>query len=211
MYRTILLTALLFGALNLFYFSAKSQYTLDEIGVNVGGGLAILSSTGGNQMGPGANINAFYGHYFCGKRYGIHTQGGFNFINTRTETERTRQLQFEGGFFFKVKRRDYHRPKEWAIIVGPKFQIPIATSTRYFFGSIQPVKDWTPVVPVAHVSLQFRRPAPEKKSWFIQPGFEYGLLPDYQLPDLQFPAGADVVSRTYFFLHFGYAFFDKRG
>ncbi|MEM7040618.1 MAG: hypothetical protein AAF570_26885 [Bacteroidota bacterium] len=57
----------------------------------------------------------------------------------------------------------------------------------------------------AHVSLQFRRPAPEKKSWFIQPGVEYYFLPAFR----SFQNGD--VSPFYFFLNFGYAFWDKRG
>lgn len=205
MHRSTLFIALLIGALNLLCLQSKAQYTLDEIGVNAGGGLGLYSNPGiqGRHVGAGANVNAFYGHYFCGKSYGIHTQAGFNYFNIGTDIIRFSQVQFEGGFFLKWKLKDYHRPKEWAIIIGPKFQVPllrkIKTDPQFDIPVEGPV-----ILPIGHVSLQFRRPAKDKKSWFIQPGFEYSIFEDFQLVN-------SVTRRTYFFLHFGYAFFDKRG
>lgn len=204
MYKRILLTTLLIGVLHIFCSQTMAQYTLDEIGFNAGAGAALYNFEGDREQGVGVNANVFYGHYFCGKAYGIHTQGGFNFISSGDDVMRRSQFQFEGGFFFKLKRHDYHRSKEWAVLIGPKFQIPIVTSTYDKVGNIEPPTEWSPVVPVAHISFQFRRPAPEKKSWFIQPGVEYGVLPDFNLYTREY-------RRTYIFLHFGYAFFDKRG
>ena len=194
---------MLIAALSLCCLPVSAQYTLDEIGINAGGGFVHMN-TPLSDIGAGANVNAFYGHYFCGKRYGIHTQAGLNYFSAGDSGFRRSQVQVEGGFFFKVKRRDYHRPKEWALIIGPKVQVPVLRTANYDQPGGTPEPDWTPVIPVGHISLQFRRPAPEKKSWFIQPGFEYGLLPDYT-------SGGLDISRSYIFLHLGYAFFDKRG
>ncbi len=195
---------MLIGVMNFLSSDLQAQYTLDEIGFNAGPGVALYNFEGDREQGVGVNANVFYSHYFCGKSYGIHTQGGFNYINSGTAGVRRSQFQFEGGFFFKLKRHDYHRSKEWAVLIGPKFQIPTITSVVSKVGNVEPPTQWTSVVPVAHISFQFRRPAPEKKAWFIQPGVEYGILPDYKLNQREY-------RRTYIFLHFGYAFFDKRG
>lgn len=199
------------------FLSGKAQYTLDEIGVNLGGGYVTANSVAVDLGGFGLHTNLFYGHYFCGKTYGIHVQGGFNYNNLSTSNGdgafgdgtgamTINQLQFEGAGFFKIKLKDYHRPKEWAVFFGPKFSVPLIQnySSEMGSGKLSDIAGTPFIVPAAHLSVQFRRPAPEKKSWFFQPGIEYSLYDDFSTPQNSF-------SRLYLFLNFGYAFFDKRG
>ncbi len=204
MLKQILFISLPVIVLSFLGLQVMAQYTLDEIGFNAGIGAALYNFEGDWEQGIGVNANVFYSHYFCGKAYGFHTQGGFNYINSGTSGIHHSQIQFEGGFLIKFKKHSHHRSREWAVLAGPKFQVPLVTSTVYRIRNVGLSPDWIPVVPVVHASIQFRRPAPQKKSWFIQPGVEYGVLPDYKW-------NANEYRRIYFFLHFGYAFFDKRG
>ena len=203
-----------------FHGGVFAQYTLDEIGVNLGGGYALYDNSAGSLGGPAFNANAFYGHYFCGKAYGIHATAGLNgylpstsdgtpFLSDPAAGQSSLMfLAADFGFYFKAKLRDYHRPREVALLIGPKANLPFLTrfNSENGDGALRfRAENVSALTAGIHVSLQFRRPAPEKKSWFIQPGAEYYVLPAFR------SIVAGDVTHFYFFLNFGYAFWDKRG
>lgn len=198
----------------------KAQYTLDEFGLAAGGGLAAYPNSASTLAGPAANVNGFYSHYLCGKAFGFQVAAGANGTLARSsdgadlisvanagETRFT-LLAAEIAGYFKLRMHDYHRPRETALLIGPKVNFPLI---RHFAaenesGQLRSHVESANALQVgAHLSLQIRRPAPEKKSWFIEPGVEYFFIPAWK----QTPAGN--VGTAYIFLNFGYAFWDKRG
>ena len=110
------------------------------------------------------------------------------------------------GLFFKVRPHDYHRRKEWALLVGPKVYVPIRSGFSSSLGRtslVDQVEAINPFQVVLHTSVQVRRPF-GKKSWFIHPGLEVALLPIFS--GLQSDVGL-----FHLFLNVGYAFWEKRG
>lgn len=213
------------GLMCLFWFGLPAwgcaQYALEELGVELGPGIGLLQGSGANAMGPGGNANAFFSHYACGKAYGFHltagaaamfpgTADGSGLIDV-ADAGATR-LQFVGldfGVLGKIRLHEYHRPREWAVFLGPKLQVPLMARSASDAGakpltqSVQSVNRlWTGV----QLSVQFRRAASKKKSWFIHPGAEY-----YFLPAFNSLAAKGGVKPLYLFLNFGFAFWDLRG
>lgn len=199
---------------------AWSQYALEELGVEMGPGITLFQNSSENALGLGANANAFYSHYACGKAYGFHlTAGAAAFFPSTGNGERlidepiagTTNLQFvnlDFGVLGKIRLHEYHRPHEWAVFLGPKLQVPLVAhaSTDGGTGSLdQSVRTVNRIWPGVQLSMQFRRPASKKKSWFIHPGVEYYFLPAFS------STVAGDVKPLYFFLNFGFAFWDLRG
>lgn len=197
----------------------QAQYTLDELGVAGGGGLALFSNEVGPAVGPGFNANVFYSHYLCGKAYGFHLQAGaVGFLPSYSDANELvaglpaeklsmTLMNLEVGAFAMIRPRDFHRPRETALFIGPKVMVPFMG--RYTAGeesgALRDIAKVSPVQVGAHLSLQIRRPAPEKKSWFIEPGIDYYFIQSFNAD----PAGD--FSNLYFSLNFGFAFWDKRG
>lgn len=211
----------LFGLIFLLMFGGglQAQYTLNELGVSGGGGLALFSNEVGPALGPGFNANAFFSHYLCGKAYGFHLQAGAagflpshstaNELIAGLPAERLSMtlMNLELGAFAMVRPRDFHRPRETALFIGPKVLVPFMS--RYTAGeesgALRDIAKVSPVQVGAHLSLQIRRPAPEKKSWFIEPGVDYYFIQTINAN----PAGD--LRNLYIFLNFGFAFWDQRG
>lgn len=201
----------------------KGQYTLDEIGFNLGGGYGSYLNNVTPLHGPAARLSGFYSHYFCGKAFGIQAQAGVQGlfpsssqgpllfpVTPEGSNLSLRRIQAELGFFFKLRPHDYHRRKEWALIVGPVLPLPISTtftfdgptSTRSGnWDLLEPIK--AAPFPLVHLSFQLRRPL-DKKSWFIQPGVEFS-------PAVVFETAATSFRSFNAFITFGYAFWEKRG
>jgi hypothetical protein len=195
---------------------AWGQYNLEEMGFEAGPGFTLLQNRSQNASGAGGNANVFYSHYACGKGYGFHvtagatglfpsTPHGENLIDLTRASKAS--FQFAGidlGFLGKLRIHEYHRPSEWAVFLGPKLLIPLLTRT-----DADPLKDnvqsVSPLWTGAQLSVQFRRPVSKKKSWFIRPGVEYFFLPAFN------SRVAGDARPLYFFLNFGYAFWDQRG
>lgn len=216
--REIRTYILLLGCL-LWAGAATAQYHLNEIGLNAGGGLAMLQSSEGSLSGPAWNVNGFYGHYFCGKAYGIQATIGVNSFHPSTDDgglvvddEEAGQTSLtltslDAGFYFKLKKNDYHRPKEIAVLVGLKANLPLVTrySSQNTSGSLETGGAIvSTIVPGAHLSLQIRRPIGEM-SLFIQPGAEYYVTPLFN------GERAGDVNPLYLFLNVGIALWDQRG
>jgi hypothetical protein len=199
---------------------AWAQYAMEEMGFEAGPGLAVLSSSNGAAIGPGGNALVFYSHYACGKAYGFHFTAGANALFPATSKgadivdlgfPSKANFRF-GNLSFaalgKIRLHEYHRPKEWAVFLGPKLQVPLlaqVASTQESGPLSQKAQSvnhfWTGV----ELSMQFRRPIGKKKSLFVHPGIEYYFLPAFN------STAAGAVKPLYVFLNFGYAFWDLRG
>ena len=196
-----------------------AQYNLEEFGLALGPGLAVLQNTATKAIGPAGNVNAFFSHYACGKGYGFHVNAGFAaMFPIAGEGEKLlgngilgqTTLQFAAldvAVLGKLRIHEYHRPREWAVFLGPRLQVPFLArcSSASFSG---PLKNFTNSVyrvwPGIELSVQFRRPIGKKKSMFIHPGAAYFFLPAFN----SFSGNARPL---YLFLNLGYALWDQRG
>ena len=200
--------------------AAWSQYNLEEMGVEAGPGVALLHNASQNATGLGANANVFYSHYACGKGYGFHiTAGATGTFPSTTKGELLLDppaigktgLQFvalDFGVLGKLRIHEYHRPKEWAVFLGPKLQVPLmarynSTTSSGSLGDV--TNSINHFLPGAQLSVQIRQPVNKKTSWFIHPGVEYYFLPSFR------SAVAGESRLLYVFLNFGFAFWDQRG
>lgn len=170
---------------------AMAQYTLDEVGIGVGGGSNMLLGQP-TQVGYGGLVQAYYSHYFCGKRTGFHTVVGFRYLGSPfnrsfsttdpadLETSNSVRMGYwDIGFLGKIRRNEYHRSQEAALMVGPKINLNMFS--RYTdslrTGSFFDVDASSAFFNVGlHTSVQFRRKL-GKSSYFFRPGAEYFFLP----------------------------------
>ena len=197
-----------------------AQYNLEEFGVELGPGISLLVSESNKAIGPAFNANAFFSHYACGKGYGFHVNAGVTgqFPSTADGSRMTHEissspLQFsmvslDVAVLGKLRIHEYHRPREWAVFLGPRLQAPLLARISNEFGSgalSGSVAKVGRILPGIELSMQFRRPIGKKKSWFIHPGAAYFFLPAYEAQPMASP------KPLFFFLNFGYALWDQRG
>lgn len=211
------LFSLLFLLLCLFQTELQGQYTLNEVGVQAGGGYVSATS---DFSGAGASLEGYWSHYFCGKRYGIHATGGLStdFLSREGIANESfagafgdlslNLLHFNAGFYFKIRAHEYHRPKEVAFFVGPKISVPLwgNLSGPMIVGNLNvgdAMDKVVPVVPRIHASVQMRRPM-GKSSWFIVPSVEYSLIPEFETQ-------SNSIQRLHLMLSFAFDLWDFRG
>lgn len=197
-----------------------AQYNLEEIGIELGPGFVFLQNTAQAAVGPGGNANVFFSHYACGKGYGFHlsaggaalfpaTANGAHLIDLPAAQQTHFQfLALDIAALGKLRLHEYHRPREWAIFLGPRLQVPFLTHYGGKEGA-GPLKNVTTTVnrlwPGIQLSIQFRRPAGKKTSWFVHPGATYFLVP-------AFTSGVAGTARPfYLFLNLGFQLWDQRG
>jgi hypothetical protein len=213
--RTLLILIVLWIPISLI-----AQYNLEEFGIEGGPAFTLLKDGSNQALGPAANLNAFFSHYACGKGYGFHLNAGItgSFPTTSDGSSMTNlvsagRTQFEMigldmAILGKLRIHEYHRPREWAVFAGPRLQIPLLMhySTTDASGSMQSITEKVSRIwPGVELSVQFRRPASKKKSWFIHPGAAYFFTPLFSTPLTVGP------KPLYLFLNFGYALWDQRG
>lgn len=165
-----------------------AQYHLGEIGVQVGGGLSI--PTDNNELGsltasPGMNLNAFYSHYICGKSYGYHLNLGFR---TLWQQEKKHTFETEPGYipyyqgfvlyqefgaYLKIRPKNYHRPKELCLLVGPKFNIKLYEQTHSENITIHVYNETSTFLYGLHLSLMQRLPLNKHQSFFVSGGTDF--------------------------------------
>lgn len=174
---------------------ARAQYHLTEVGARLGGGVNFAYGTDALQpIQYGANLAGFYSHWVCGANWGYHVEAGFRLASfTESETGGVTLYQagpssfltdyrfwlFELGGYFKIRKNNYHRDKEWALLIGPKLGFvlagqarPESTGTWEAFES-DTYREVLSVQPGIHLSVQWRLPRGNRYSFFIWPGVEW--------------------------------------
>ncbi len=195
-----------------------AQYSMQEMGVSVGAGVGLFPNTQKVALGPAVSAEYFFSHYACGKAYGLHFTGGVNaafpmdgnsgeWIDQLGTKSSLQVIGVDFGAYGKIRLHEYHRPKEWAVFLGPKIMVPLVAkySTDLGSGSLSSTSlSVNRILPGIHLSMQFRR-AIKKQSWFLEPGVEYYFNPLFQ------SWGGGNVTQAQVFLKFSYAFWDQRG
>ena len=171
-------------------------------------------------IGPLANASIDFTHYPCGKAWAI--QGSIGIVGAKasfqegealsgllgTDRMSISMLAAELGATLKLRLHDYHRPREFAFVIGPKLWVPALLRQNSGLGA-GPLKDAgldpQPLLVGGHIGLQFRRPAPDKKAWFIEPGLLWMPMPLFNTHE------GHAVAPLSIYLNFGFAFWDQRG
>jgi hypothetical protein len=220
MRRSILIKAVLAFVAVVAGSCVQAQYELDEMAVHAGAGMRMLSGDGAQYLGPGAHAQVSFAHYPCGKAFAIEGRAGLNYgrassadgaIITGNPLAGKTTLSWAGGEVaaaFKVRLHEYHRPREFAFLVGPKVNFPVLARYASEAGSGGMGSTGilvNRIAPAIFAALQFRRPAPDKKFWFIEPGFEFNPTPLFRRDS------GTRLGALYLYLQFGFAFWDQRG
>lgn len=133
-----LVRALLFVVLVLALgTNASAQYAFTEGGIHLRGGAILPYGSPRWQAGPSLAIGGFYTHYFCGKRSGYWLEASLqqHFFQETASTSpsilrdgATAENQFsllnlQVAALYKFRAVNYHRPREWALLIGPKLDL----------------------------------------------------------------------------------------
>lgn len=198
-----------------------AQYELDEMSVHAGAGLGVVLHSYQAGLGPAVNADFAFTHWPCGKAFAIQGNAGVVLGQTRWEDGQPLLGVFDAGATrvgwavgalgasIKVRLQDFHRPREVALVVGPRLWVPVymRAATAQGKGGLAATTDAKPhpFLVGGNLGVQFRRPAPDKKSWFIEPGLFWSPV---SLIDGALDARTVPV---YLYLNFGFAFWDERG
>ncbi|MCZ2356400.1 MAG: hypothetical protein LC115_06885 [Bacteroidia bacterium] len=170
-----------------FLTNAFGQYHLTEIGASAGAGANLPTDNAKIHNGISWNIQSYLSHYICGKMYGYHGALGYRgFLNSEEvyqlpsilgpKTYGTTKFAFhylDAGFYFKLRRHNYHRPKEACLLIGPQFNILLAATAN---GQAYRSDDWRRVYPAVigiHISTPIRISFFFKTKAQIEPALEY--------------------------------------
>ena len=209
--------------------TAQAQYHLTELGAVGGLGLALgyqYSSNARQETGLALPAAGYLSHWVCGKSWGYQVDAGFNYAGQRysisvdkngTDPDQIppsaglRALWFHTGFSFKLRAKNYHRPRELCFVFGPVMQTrlwsqavlqrdPYSSASRlpgrgnaFRFG--------------AQASLWFRLPMGKRLSWFLVPGFEF--LTPYQMRTSRYP-NAYIIEFWQPMLRVGFTLWNNR-
>ena len=168
-------------------FASYGQYHLTEIGGSGGAGMNISTHNSKIHNGIAWSIQGFASHYICGKSFGYHGMLGYRgFVNKEEvyqlpsivgpKTYGTTKFVFhylDVGAYFKVRRHNYHRPKEACLLIGPQLNVLLAATANR-----QPYRtdDWRHILPVVlgvHISVPIRIPFILNTKAQIEPSLEY--------------------------------------
>ena len=201
----------------------SAQYHLDEIGFRAGGGANISLPSNSYGLGLGLNANAYYSHYVCGKRWGYHFDAGTtilqaDYVRPEINTVPVHIRFWDGGInvgaYLKIRKNNYHRPKETCFMFGPKIHVSsylrnvkIDASTDY---SNRPSIG---IYPGLHASAWVRLAMNKKAFWYIIPGVEY--YPNinagsYRRSGVVPPSDIERYNPFYVFINFGMTFWNNR-
>lgn len=188
---------------------ASAQYHFQEVGLRFGGGTniptpfreiendVINEAQSPWNLSWAYNANLFYSHYFCGKNYGYHIDlgvRGFNLVEDRPAGFAPTYFSPDSagrysyvfhyadlGVYFKVRRHNYNRRKEVALLFGPKLNVRFWSRVTDDAGNVEVFQgnDFRNVgllVPGLQVSVWFRRKLGRNGSFFLIPGCDFYVL-----------------------------------
>jgi hypothetical protein len=178
---------------------ALGQYELIELGGRAGVGTNVPFGFMGLDAGNvspswGYNIDGFYSHYFCGKQYGIHGELGLrgyglaetapdlgpSMVADTTGGDLNYNLHYgSAGFYFKIRKNNFHLRREFCLMFGPKVNLRLFSSFTNDAGESDPFdadkrgyRDVRTIIPGLHLSGWWRFPAQDRRSWFVAVGIE---------------------------------------
>jgi len=178
------------------YTGLFAQYHLTEIGLKFGGGTHQPFGYDGVKTNVGYNADVFCTKYVCGKSYGWWLELGYRGFHVKETTVNTPSLvvpmpigklglqlsNLHLGAYFKIRKNNYHRPKETALLIGPFLRYSLfylsnieRDSVADGFLSSDDYKTLTDFTYGPHLSVFLRRPRGNKKSWYIHFGAEYSI------------------------------------
>lgn len=181
-----------------------------------GAGISIPMEQKGTKMALGAHGKVFFSHYACGKRYGIHADLGVRSSGLVLPWEsiysgpgdpiHVRMNWVDGGFYFKIRLHEYHRPVESAFLAGVKLSYSPFIAFEGKSQSSSYEVQFNRLQPGVHLSVWFKRKIGTQSVYF-QPGIEY-----YPFHMMTFSRGivGGQVSGMYIFIGAGYSLWNSK-
>jgi len=119
--------------------SAAAQYALTETGARLSVGVITPYGAERWQVGPSLALGGFLTHYLCGKKSGYWFEASLQqhfFIEragtspsllraSATSENQYTLLNFQLAALYKFRPVNYHRPREWAFLFGPKLDLSL--------------------------------------------------------------------------------------
>ena len=194
----------------------KAQYSLQEAGISAAAGVCLPLEYKDAKIALGWQGKIFFSHYACGKRFGIHADLGVRSSGLVLpwsasyaglgEPVHIRMNWIDGGFYFKIRPHEYHRPVEPALLAGIKLSYsPYVTLDGKSQKSNYDIQ-FNRFQPGIHLSGWFKRKI-GNQSLFIQPGIEY--YPFHSILLSRGIIGAQI-SGMYIFLGAGYSLWNSK-
>jgi len=163
---------------------AQAQYHLTELGARAGVGPAVRFSGQNHSTGFAAQATGFYSHWVCGKGWGYQFDAGLNYADQYFQHNHgviqgshnafIQATWLHLGAGLKLRPHNYHRPREWHVVLGPVLQTRLWSrvdlhdgngGTR-FSGGGEAFRFG------GQASLWLRFPMGKNVSWFLAPGVE---------------------------------------
>lgn len=141
-----------------------AQSVVRESGARLAGGV-FLPQADGLDAGAAAEAAVFYSHYFCGKTYGYHIEGGVNYSGLEVAGASGSLIRPFVGVYGKLRPHRYNRKTEIALLLGPRLDYTATTDPSDLNDE--------PLQVGLHSSLWLRLPRGRSHSWFVQLGATY--------------------------------------
>ncbi|MDX2062265.1 MAG: hypothetical protein SFY70_04335 [Bacteroidia bacterium] len=199
-----------------------AQYHLDEAGPQLVAGVALPIASETVKLGPSAGIGGFYTHYRCGKRDGYWIEANARYLQTQdqapdsatlatpvpptlpAEANTYRFIQGEVGVYYKIRKDNYHRPREFALLVGPKLTYNLAVRNQEGAFETDSYREVRGSYLGLHLSVFYRLPAGTRYSFLISAGG------DYQLAEVVSTTATPRYRYANLYLRFGYTLWNSR-
>lgn len=182
------------------------QYALGEYGIRAGLGSSPSLSKANVFPLVCYSSHFFYSYYFCGKNYGYEVEGGIqgaDFKSTNAnpnwsgKTNETlayhlHLLYGDIGVLAKLRKNNYHRNQEWALLAGLKLKTrllglaynthPSGYETNLATANFVESNFFVPAV---QSRIRYRRSFARKQTFYFEPTLEWVLLPSAKTQDLK--------------------------
>jgi hypothetical protein len=182
------------------------QYALGEYGIRAGLGLAPSLSQANVFPVVCYSSHFFYSYYFCGKNYGYEVEGGIHGADFKSAKAspnwsgranealayHLRLLYGDIGVLAKLRKNNYHRHQEWALLAGLKLKTRLLSSVY----NTKPLGYETNLatanfvesnffIPSLQSRVRYRHSFSRSRTLYLEPTFEWLLLPSAQTRDLK--------------------------
>lgn len=201
---------------------SQAQYALTEAGPLVTAGLALPVGSENVRLGLSAGVGGFFTHYRCGKRDGFWLELQARYFQVSDDQPDTATLAFptppapgaaalnysfvqlDGGIYYKIRIPNYHRPRELALLVGPKFSYRLLAQADGETFESDTYREVKRGYIGAHLSVFYRLPAGKRYSYFVGAGGEYFF------GDAVTTSADPRLRYAHLFVRFGYVLWNTR-
>lgn len=168
-----------------FSVPLQAQYHLAELGAGIQAGPTLSALESADGIGTLARATIFYTHFICGKPYGYQLEAGPSYLSQRHTLAPGQGITTNraGGHLaalFKLRRKNYHRPREAYLLAGPRLELLGGGDEKAAYLVANQPEQATLEQPglqlAASLSAWYRLPMSKHNSWLLGLGADYALL-----------------------------------